>query len=106
MLGTRCKVAGSEMGGGGWGEGGQGRCSGLGRHFTATPKGSYTLVVYHDWLQTSQKVISMRTRELKQPQEWKGKSKNPGRYFEAKKHLRNFGNYQLFKEHLDFHQNP
>ena len=97
MLGTRCKVAGSEMGGGGWGEGGQGRCSGLGRHFTATPKGSYTLIVYHDWLQTSQKVISMRTRELKEPQEWKGE-----------KHLQNVSiwEYPLFKEHLDFHQNP
>ena len=81
MLGTRCKVAGSEMGGGG--EGGQGRCSGLGRHFTA-PKGSYTLIVYHDWLQTSQKVISMRTRELKEPQEWKGE-----------KHLQNVSIWEL-----------
>ena len=33
-----------------------------------------TLIVYHDWLQTSQKVISMRTRELKEPQEWKGEN--------------------------------
>ena len=52
-------------------------------HLTA-PKGSYNLIVYYDWLQRSQKVISMRTRELKEPQEWKGE-----------KHLQNVSFWEL-----------